>query len=158
MGKLFFLIILVSCSESPDAFSLDTDADTDTDTDTDADTDTDTDTDDCPGSCQYNEIATQDLIDSEIATGIFIDRSEETYLLCDNGEEKMGFKFDDGFASYIGWIRDNSVVCPKNQYCCRPQTGEDHYCHEMGGGCVAFDTLGGGPGFCVFASNACEVL
>lgn len=128
------------------------DADTESVTDTD-ESESDEETPDCPGSCQYNRISSEELKASGLTAGFYIDPSVSSYLLCDNGTTGLGY---ETFPVYSGWIRDNSFHCSGiGRYCCRPQTAYDRYCSDFGGLCEPSGHPGEGPGFCAFASNEC---
>ena len=143
-----------SDTESSDAFPSDSISDADTESGTDTDeNESDEETPDCPGSCQYNRISTEELKDSGLTGGFYIDPSVSSYLLCDDGTSGLGY---ETFPVYSGWIRDNSYHCSGiGRYCCRPQTEYDRYCSDFGGICEPSGHPGEGPGFCAFASNEC---
>lgn len=140
--------------ESSDVSASDSipDADTESATDTD-ENESDEETPDCPGSCQYNRISSEELKASGLTAGFYIDPSVSSYLLCDNGTTGLGY---ETFPVYSGWIRDNSFHCSGiGRYCCRPQTAYDRYCSDFGGLCEPSGHPGEGPGFCALASNEC---
>lgn len=147
-----------NASDSDSEFLIVTDSGSISDADTESATDTDVresddETQDCPGSCQYNRISSEELKDSGLTAGFYIDPSVSSYFLCDNGTETMGY---ETYPVYSGWIRDNSFDCPGiGLYCCRPQTVYDRYCTDFGGTCEPSGHPAEGPGFCAFASNEC---
>lgn len=147
-------------SESDSDSKKDSEPDTGMESDLDSDTETEesSDTDgnsDCPGLCQFTPISSSDLIAIVGTSGIFVDPSIESYLLCVDSDGDTGLKNGILPPTYNGWVRDNRFSCPVGKYCCRPKYADEVYCNDAGGTCKPTNNPGDGAGWCVFASSEC---